>query len=236
MNALRAMYGLRRVCLAVTALLLSASTIHLLNLPSDAAASHLSRGLHDLKTLEINHPFAARCVDIIRGLASKWNIALPEDAIAPSASRSSGQLAWPSPTSSTFWAASIPAEKPSGGARSSGSTSSHRDSPFPPPPHPQSQRQALLGSFFNDPIVPLDSIQAQNSFWTPFSGQTMPMPPQHIVPSMSMDFNTTENQSTQWPMFGGATPGSESHVPHNTLQQPELHVDQSLRFEDWQWQ
>lgn len=49
MNALRAMYGLRRVCLAVTGMLLSASTIHLLNLPSEPAVSYLSQALRKFK-------------------------------------------------------------------------------------------------------------------------------------------------------------------------------------------
>lgn len=45
MNAVRGMYGLRRVCVAVPIALLSASTIYLLNLPSSSAAMHLSQAL-----------------------------------------------------------------------------------------------------------------------------------------------------------------------------------------------
>ena len=95
-NRLRSLYGLRCVCLTVTSLLLSAGTIHLLNLPSESASSYLAQGIRDLGDISVNHQFAVRCIDIITGLAAKWNIALPQGtAIAH-------QQTWPSPTSSTF--------------------------------------------------------------------------------------------------------------------------------------
>ncbi|KAH0019900.1 hypothetical protein KCU78_g6635, partial [Aureobasidium melanogenum] len=48
MNALRAMYGLRRTSLAVSSILLSASTVHLMNLPSQGAAVQLTQAMQDL--------------------------------------------------------------------------------------------------------------------------------------------------------------------------------------------
>merc|ERR1711939_142779 len=96
-NALRAMYGLRRVCLAVSSFLMSASTIHLLNLPSESASAHLGQGLSDLQAMSVNHQFAARCVDIIRSLASKWNIALPDSAASVN-SAADGPFKPPRPT------------------------------------------------------------------------------------------------------------------------------------------
>lgn len=45
MNALRGLYGLRRVCIPVPVALLAASTIYLLNLPSSNAAVQLSQAL-----------------------------------------------------------------------------------------------------------------------------------------------------------------------------------------------
>jgi hypothetical protein len=46
MNALRGMYGLRRTSLAVSPILLSASTVHLMNLPSSqGAAVHLTQAM-----------------------------------------------------------------------------------------------------------------------------------------------------------------------------------------------
>src|ERR1700761_617714 len=133
MNALRGMYGLRRVCPAVISLLLSATTIHLLNLPAEPATINLSQGIQDLQTMSTNHQFAAESVDIIVSLANKWGIALPDDVATNRTFRPGTQRSWQSPASSTFWAASIPRKESSGGTRSSDS-SSHNDSPFPPPP------------------------------------------------------------------------------------------------------
>lgn len=45
MNALRGMYGLRRTSLAVSPILLSASTVHLMNLPSQGAAMQLTQAM-----------------------------------------------------------------------------------------------------------------------------------------------------------------------------------------------
>lgn len=99
MNALRAMYGLRRVCLAAVVTVLSASTIHLIDLPSQPAAVHLTQAIRkqlpsrypslslivpdDLQAMSTNHPSAARCINTIYGLARKWGISLPP-GVAPS--------------------------------------------------------------------------------------------------------------------------------------------------------
>lgn len=80
-GALRALYGLRRVCLPMVEFLSSASTIHLLNLPSDTSIRHLGQALHDLRAISTNHPFAGKCEDVIRKLASEWQINLPGDAL-----------------------------------------------------------------------------------------------------------------------------------------------------------
>jgi len=45
MNALRGMYGLRRTSLAVSSFVLSASTVHLMNLPSQGAAVQLTQAM-----------------------------------------------------------------------------------------------------------------------------------------------------------------------------------------------
>ena len=80
MNALRGMYGLRRICLSVTDIVLSAATVHLLNLPSQSAAIHLTQALQDLQTMSVNHRYAVSCIEIINRLADQWGIALPEAA------------------------------------------------------------------------------------------------------------------------------------------------------------
>lgn len=73
------LYGLRRNCILITHTLLSACTIHLVDLPSETAARHISQDLHYLEEISANHYWAARCFRIIFGLAKKWNISLPDD-------------------------------------------------------------------------------------------------------------------------------------------------------------
>lgn len=97
MNALRGMYGLRRISLSVTVILLSASTVHLLHLPSQTSATHLTQALHDLQAMSVNHRYAGCCIEIIHRLANQWGIALPESARAmtPFLSTMSQQHAFP---------------------------------------------------------------------------------------------------------------------------------------------
>lgn len=114
MNTLRAMYGLRRVNLPVINRLLSSLTIHLLDLPSEPSAVHLTQGLQDLQAMSLNHQFAAKCIEIITSLAAKWNIALPESAVSlATRSKGSTQRQLPSLPSSNFWAATIPRKESS---------------------------------------------------------------------------------------------------------------------------
>lgn len=181
MNALRAMYGLRRVVLAVPSMILSASTIHLLNLPAEPAASHLNQGLHDLQAIAINHHFAARCVDIIRSLAMQWNIALPEGAASGSVFRGNHPPSISSPPLSAFFAASIPRKDSSDAGSKSSSTGSHH-SPFQPPP--TSDHRQHFTQCYSDPTLPQDPSQSQTTFWTPFPAQGMPV-------NQSPNFNTT---------------------------------------------
>ena len=74
------LYGLQRACLLlVSHCILSASTIHLLNLPSPTAARHLQTAVHALGEMSFDRRFATRCLRIIRTLAQKWRISLPPD-------------------------------------------------------------------------------------------------------------------------------------------------------------
>ncbi|PIA93746.1 Nitrogen assimilation transcription factor nit-4 [Cercospora beticola] len=204
MNALRAMYGLRRVTLAVTSLLLSASTIHLLNLPSEQAANHLSQALHDLESMSVNHKFAARAAEIILALSSKWNIALPEAAAAIAVYRMGSGTASPPPSS--FFAASIPRELSGGSQRTrSGDSASiapsatpHRESPFLPP---QQQGPTSVPFFYSDPTTPLDERTAQAAFWTPFPTQVMPIAQQDL--GLGEFSGSGGQQVHNWAMYGG---------------------------------
>jgi len=243
MNALRAMYGLRRVGLPVTTILLSASTIHLLNLPSESSAAHLGQAMNDLQAMSVNHRFAAKCVDIIRALATKWSITLPDGAAPGSVYRDTAHLCGPSPTSSTFFAASIPREQSSeSGTRSGDSMTSQ--GPFLPPNHAatqqqqqqklqnqqqheqhhhnqqqqqQHQQQHHFPTYYNDSTTQLDAAQAQVAFWTPFPLQGAPITSQWDTGMF--DFNATAVSATQqWPAFeghaGAASCGPEAnHMP-----------------------
>lgn len=217
MNALRAMYGLRRISLGVTSLLLSASTIHLLNLPSEQATAHLTQGFQDFQAMAVNHQFAGRCVDIIRSLAIKWQITLPDGAGAPNmAFRNPDQKPGSSTTSPTsaFFAASIPRGDSGGrGTQSSSSTTSsatHQESPFAPPQQ--------LSPF------PLDPAQSQE-FWTPFPAQGMPTP---NYEHGSMMFGGSYDKGSQW-MMGGMEQARHNSAPGE--------LDQSMGgMGQWSWQ
>lgn len=206
MSALRAMYGLRRVSQPTAALLLSASTIHLLNLPSEAAANNLCQSLLDLEAMSVNHCFAARAIDIIRSLALKWNIALPEGAaaitnyrIATTGPIGGGSLN--SPPQMSFYAATIWRKQSSESKKSSQSDQSRssqpKDSPFSPPPHSQQQQISIPSGepiFYDDPAAPLDPHH--DHFWTPFPLQTMPIMQPHEIDMM--DLGTQFDGQQQW--------------------------------------
>lgn len=222
MGALRAMYGLRRVAQPTASLLLSASTIHLLNLPSEEAAKNLSQGLLDFETMSVNHGLAARAVDIIRSLSSKWNIPLPEEAAVIANYRMAGRgTIRNSPPQTSFFAATIWRKQSSEGKKSSQSgqsRSSHqqKDSPFSPPPtqpkqqQQQQQQQAISVPFddpifYDDPAAPLDPNHAH--FWTPFPTQTMPIAGAHhhqVHPNDidMMDMGTPYAGQQQWHNMG----------------------------------
>ena len=77
----RRLYGFRRVCLLVPHMILSASIIHILDLPKPSASQHLVQGMEDLHEMSTNHAFANRCLRIIIGLGDKWGIQIPIDVI-----------------------------------------------------------------------------------------------------------------------------------------------------------
>ncbi|KAK5115002.1 hypothetical protein LTR85_010040 [Meristemomyces frigidus] len=241
MNALRAMYGLRRVCLAVTSFLMSANTIHLLNLPSESAAGHLSQGLQDLQAMSVNHQFAARCVEIIRSLATKWSIALPETVSSVSALRGAGARPWPSPPSSTFFAASIPRKQSSAdsGTRSADSATRRQDGPFNPPHAPPPPQQ--VPAYYSDPSTPVDPTHGQSAFWTPFPVQGVPTQPQSWN-NMMFDFTSQTEGMQQWPLYAGSAgpPGHEDISQHPTP--TSMPMDETMggsmggAMGDWSWQ
>lgn len=75
----RQIYGLRRVPLVATHILLSTSIIHLLNLPNASSAQDLALSITCLREISANHAFAIRSLHIILALSQQWNIHLPSD-------------------------------------------------------------------------------------------------------------------------------------------------------------
>jgi hypothetical protein len=211
MHVLRAMYGLRRVTLAVTSLLLSASTIHLLNLPSEQAAVNLTQALQDLQAISVNHRFAARAVEIIRQLSNKWNIVLPEATATITAYNIPGPKDVQTQAPSAFFAASIPRSSSSGPRMTLG------ESPSFPPPTPSSRPQAaqhgstsMPPAFFGDARgADVGAAQGNAAFWTPFPAQVMPLVQRDLMQPM-MDISQLEDP-TNWHMFGASTGSTQQH-------------------------
>lgn len=237
MNTMRAMYGLRRVNLAVVNRLMSGLTIHLLNVPSEPSASHLAQGLQDLQAMSLNHQFAARCIEIIHSLAAKWNISLPDSAGSiPSRGKAGLQRQFPSPPSSSFWAASIPRKESSD--NSSKSESSQRGSPFmPPTTQGGSQRHNSYQPFYSDGGASMDMNATSGPFWTPFPLQNAPVPPQNVLPSMPMDMTPIDGVSNQhWPgAFNSPLSQTSSHPSQHNPQNLQGMMD-GMSFNSWQWQ
>lgn len=75
----RHIYGLRRVPLISTHILLSTSIIHLLNLPNSLSAQDLALSITCLRDISANHGFAMRSLHIIMALSQQWNIHLPSE-------------------------------------------------------------------------------------------------------------------------------------------------------------
>ena len=238
MNTLRSMYGLRRVCLPVTSILLSAITIHLLELPSETSATNLIRGLRDLETISLNHPFAVRCIGVIGALATKWNITLPEGAAATiaAASDSAGRNQWHSPASSSFQAPSIPPKGSSEGGRSSASIPSHPESSFRPHSLPQRQQQSFQAAF-GDTRAQLDPSETHSTFWTQYPAHTMPLPPQNIVPSMPASYSPMDSSGAQWSVVDRSATGTSS-IPYGDPSQhlDEQRMDDTMDYTNWGWQ
>jgi hypothetical protein len=227
------MYGLRRVCLPVTGFLLSASTIHLLNLPSETSARHLSQAMHDLKAMSTNHLFAGRCVDIIRSLASKWKINLPEDAPSQSPSKQNGRTT--NSPKSAFYSASIPRQNSSqSGTRSANSIDSRasnpakRESPFAPPApssHPQDSNQNSSSGYYNDQFPSMDQMSMQQqAFWLPFPVQSMPN-------AQLADLQSSSLQTPNSLSYLGGSAEQQWQQQYNSMQTPTVQQHLANQFQ-----
>lgn len=176
-NELRATYGLRRVYLPVIGFLLSSSTMHLLNLPSETSGRNLSQGMHDLSAMSMNHFFASKCVDKIRSLASKWQINLPDHI--PIASHSRQRTHTPGSIKSASVSCQDCPQSDTHSVESQESQSSEpgdHGSPFVPPVPYSLPHDLSFGSSLNSyggEWPPISQIYTQQqSFWVPFYVQT----------------------------------------------------------------
>ena len=75
----RQTYGLRRVPLLVTHIVVTSAIIQLLNLPNPRDAKDLALSLTSLREIGANHAFAFRGINIVMALSRQWNIHLPSE-------------------------------------------------------------------------------------------------------------------------------------------------------------
>ncbi|KAI9785682.1 MAG: hypothetical protein M1839_008699 [Geoglossum umbratile] len=92
MTTYRDMYGLRRIVVLSAHIILSASTIHLVDFPTPPASERLVQGVRDLEEISAHNAFSNRSLDIIRSLADKWNIPIPREAQGNDAASRSSSL------------------------------------------------------------------------------------------------------------------------------------------------
>lgn len=147
----RNLYTLRRTCLLMAHCLLSASTIHLLNISTPSAQRHLTHGLRDLDEMSFMNPFAARCARIVTSLAQKWAIDLPDEA-SEFGKRASMEPPSPVPSSEHLVTVS------DGG---------------PPPPRPRQGSVTELLPVAETTTAPASSLS--DLFWTSFPYQGIPL-------------------------------------------------------------
>jgi hypothetical protein len=76
----RCMYGLIGIYTFQVHCLLTACTIHVINLPAIASTTYLTAACNSFQELIPQCEWAAGCLSILKGLVQKWNIILPLEA------------------------------------------------------------------------------------------------------------------------------------------------------------
>lgn len=163
----RNLYSLRRVCIILAHIILSTSTVHLLNLPNPSATRSLADSVRALREMSMNSAFAGRCLRIIISLGTKWGIKLPSEVQEATATLSPETML-PSPDSGEFFAPLQP----------------HTDPHRPNPGRRHSATEMLMptatanGSSNTSSGTSAPSAPAANPsdlFWTPFPDHSMPL-------------------------------------------------------------
>ncbi|KAI5236504.1 hypothetical protein E4T43_08601 [Aureobasidium subglaciale] len=194
MNALRGMYGLRRTSLVVSTILLSASTVHLMNLPSQGAAVQLTQAMQDLNTMSVNHRYASCCLEVINRLANQWGVRLPEGAtnLAPFRSPDLDQampnmsLFFTQATLSNESMESLVAPPTHNLRHDSGSMFEPSFAPHNMPILPTPSQSSLsANSQHSMHSTPMNTtpVQTQSNMWSTFSSQQMSAPMQLQLPT-----------------------------------------------------
>jgi hypothetical protein len=75
--------------------LLTACTIHIINLPTISSTAYLTTACNHFHDLAPRNAWAASCLSIIKGLVQKWNIILPREPYAALYRRSDDPFATP---------------------------------------------------------------------------------------------------------------------------------------------
>ncbi|KEQ57679.1 uncharacterized protein M437DRAFT_79547 [Aureobasidium melanogenum CBS 110374] len=207
MNALRAMYGLRRTSLAVSSILLSASTVHLMNLPSQGAAVQLTQAMQDLDKMSVNHRYASCCLEAINRLANQWGIRLPEATanLAPFPSPKPDQAM---PNMSLFFTqATLSNESPESHVTPPAQSLRHDScSIFEPslaahnmpilPTNSQSSLGVASQHSMHSTPVNTTLVQAQMNMWSSFPSQQMSTPMQLQSPTADFDVINVDSSAS----------------------------------------
>ncbi len=180
MNTYRDLYGLRRSTPMTTHFVMTASTIHLLDLPSLSASASLAQGIADLRAISTNHLFARRCLLVIKTLGEKWAIELPKEVEEASRAARDETLS-PSPAS---WH----------------STLSMTSESTPTPRRPSLTDMGLpFADLERSPFPPVSKLL----YWSPFPDQVMPMLPPEPENNDPMDVTSMLNlDDNNWIQYG----------------------------------
>ena len=92
----RKIYGMRRICLIITHVLLSSSIIHLINLPKPSACQDLIQNMTAMREVSQHYAFAVRTLSIIVALGKQWNISLPAEISQPTTEKATDMVSRPS--------------------------------------------------------------------------------------------------------------------------------------------
>ena len=200
----RRLYGLRRVPILLTHVILSSSIIHLLNLPNNSAALRLAASISSLGETIPNHDFSDRLYRIIVALAERWNVQLPavvEEALALVETALAGP-----PAGDPI---ALPPENPQYSFHPTDSPEIHNY-----------LESAVSGHLPMSSLVsPLSYPPSGNYYWSPFIGGSVPL--QSDVAASQMDnsaaIHQTLDQWQQLDQYGFQVAAHDRQIPQGVF-------------------